>query len=146
MHERIIASASASSARAHPVQERIKCTSALLPARAHQVHERIIACASASSARAHYCLRERIQCTSALLPARAHPVHERIIARASASSARAHYCPRERIQCTSALLPARAHLCKTHEIVSQMVSMDIATNVEYSGTCVCLNPCIFPCM
>ncbi len=55
--------------RAHPVHERIKCTSALLPARAHPVHERIITRASA------------------LLPARAHPVHERIIACASASSA-----------------------------------------------------------
>ncbi len=60
MHERIIACASASSARAHySPRERIKCTSALLPARAHQVHERIIACASASSARAHYCLHQR---------------------------------------------------------------------------------------
>ncbi len=78
MHERIIACASASSARAHySPRERIKCTSALLPARAHPVHERIITRASASSAGAHYNPRERIKCTSALLPARAHQVHER---------------------------------------------------------------------
>ncbi len=62
VHERIIACASASSARAHYCpRERIKCP------------ERIIACTSALlPARAHYCLRERIKCP------------ERIIARASA--------------------------------------------------------------
>ncbi len=68
---------------------------------------------------AHNNLVTRVTCT--------YYYNKRIIARGSASS-------------------ARAHLCKTHEIVSQMVFMDIATNVEYSGTCVCLNPCIFPCM